>query len=71
MSGDAEIVTEVIEDALLLPESALRYRGEQVYVEVVNGTSSSAPHDVRVGIVDGTRVQVVDGLAEGDEVVLR
>jgi HlyD family secretion protein len=71
MSGDAEIVTEVIEDALLLPESALRYRGEQVFVEVVNGTGALAPRDVRIGIVDGTRVQVADGLAEGDEVVLR
>jgi HlyD family secretion protein len=70
MSGDAEIVTEVIEDALLLPESALRYRGEQVYVEARNG-DGFAPRDVRIGIVDGTRVQVADGLAEGDEVVLR
>jgi len=70
MSGDAEIVTEVIEDALLLPESALRYRGEQIYVEVANG-AGFAPRDVRIGIVDGTRVQVADGLAEGDEVALR
>jgi HlyD family secretion protein len=70
MSGDAEIVTEVIEDALLLPESALRYRGEQVFVEVMNGTDLE-PRDVQIGIVDGSRVQVADGLAEGEEVVLR
>jgi HlyD family secretion protein len=71
MSGDAEIVTEVVEDALLLPESALRYRGEQVYVESKNGEDGFAPRDVRIGIVDGARVQVADGLAEGDEVALR
>jgi HlyD family secretion protein len=71
MSGDAEIVTEVLEDALLLPETALRYRGEQVYVEARNGAGAFAPRDVRIGIVDGSRVQVADGLAEGDEVVLR
>jgi len=71
MSGDAEIVTEVVEGALLLPESALRYRGEQVFVEARNGDAGFAPRDVRIGIVDGTRVQVEDGLAEGDEVVLR
>jgi HlyD family secretion protein len=71
MSGDAEIVTEVVHDALLLPETALRYRGEQVYVEAKNGDGVFAPRDVRIGIVDGSRVQVADGLAEGDEVALR
>ena len=71
MSGDAEIVTEVVEDALVLPESALRYRGEQVYVEAKNGEGLFAPRDIQIGIVDGTRVQVADGLAEGDEVMLR
>ncbi len=71
MSGDAEIVTEVIEDALVLPETALRYRGEQTYVEARNGDGGFAPVDVQVGIVDGSRVQVAEGLAEGDEVALR
>jgi RND family efflux transporter MFP subunit len=71
MSGDAEIVTEVVEDALLLPESALHYRGEQVYVEARNGDGSFVPRDVRIGIVDGARVQVAEGVSEGDEVVLR
>jgi len=71
MSGDAEIVTEVVEDALLLPETALRYRGEQVYVERVDGAGVFEPRDVRIGIVDGNRVQVAEGLAEGDEVTVR
>ena len=71
MSGDAEIVTEVVDDALVLPETALRYRGEQVYVEAKDGTRGYVPRDVRIGIVDGTKVQVADGLAEGDEVTLR
>jgi len=70
MSGDAEIVTEVVEDALLVPESALRYRGAQIYVEAKD-SDGFAQRDVRIGIVDGTRVQVEEGLAEGDEVVLR
>jgi HlyD family secretion protein len=71
MSGDAEIVTEVVEDALLVPEAALRYRGEQVYVEARNGEGGFAPRDVRIGIVDGSRVQLAEGLVEGDEVTLR
>jgi HlyD family secretion protein len=71
MSGDAEIVTEVVEDALLVPETALRYRGEQVYVDAKDGEAGFAPRDVTIGIVDGSRVQVAAGLAEGDEVALR
>jgi HlyD family secretion protein len=71
MSGDAEIVTEVVDDALLLPEAALRYRGEQVYVEAKNGEGAFSPRDVTIGIVDGARVQVASGVSEGDEVVLR
>ena len=46
MSGDAEIVTEVLEDALVVPETALRYRGEQVYVDARNGDGGFAPRDV-------------------------
>jgi HlyD family secretion protein len=71
MSGDAEIVTEVLEDALVLPETALRYRGEQTYVEARNGEGAFSPVDVRVGIVDGARVEVAEGLDEGDVVALR
>jgi HlyD family secretion protein len=71
MSGDAEIVTEVVEDALLLPETALRYRGEQIYVEARDGDGKFAPRDVQIGIVEGGKVQVEGGLSEEDEVVLR
>jgi HlyD family secretion protein len=70
MSGDAEIVAEVVDDALVIPETALRYRGEQIYVETVNG-DGIVPVDVRVGIVDGNRVQVLEGLEVGAEVVVQ
>jgi len=73
MSGDADIVTEVVEDALTIPETALRYHGEQIYAEVVE--HESGPHlaerVLEIGIVDGTRVQVLSGLAEGEEVRLK
>jgi HlyD family secretion protein len=73
MSGDAEIVTEVVEDALVVPETALRYRGETVYVDRVVRASEARveSRDVRIGIVDGTRVQILEGLEPGDEVQTR
>jgi HlyD family secretion protein len=71
MSGDAEIVTEVVEGALVVPETALHYRGDQIFVEVVDGAAAPEARDVRIGIVDGERVQVLEGLAEGEQVRLQ
>jgi RND family efflux transporter MFP subunit len=70
MSGDADIVTEVVEDALVVPETSLRYRGNDVFVAVPNGEAAPAERPVRIGIVDGTRVQVLEGLEAGERVVL-
>jgi HlyD family secretion protein len=73
MSGDADIITETVPDALVIPETALRYRGEQIYVEtrVQNSSSRVETKDVEIGIVDGARVQVLSGLDEGDVVQLQ
>jgi HlyD family secretion protein len=73
MSGDAEIVTEVVEDAVVIPETALRYRGDAIYVDTIVRQSEARiePRDVRIGIVDGARVQVLEGLEPGEEVVVR
>ncbi len=73
MSGDADIVAEVVDDALLLPESALRFEGDGTFVERVlpGEPGRSERRTVRVGIVTGDRVQILDGLEAGDEVRLR
>ena len=71
MSGDADIVTEVVQDAVVVPETALRYRGDEIYVEVLNGAGPPKRRDVRIGIVDDARVQVLEGLEPGDTVVLQ
>jgi HlyD family secretion protein len=70
MSGDAEIVAETIERALVVPETALRYRGKDIYVERPNGESVEE-RIVKTGVIDGASVQILDGLAEGDEVRLQ
>ncbi|MBM4266108.1 MAG: efflux RND transporter periplasmic adaptor subunit [Deltaproteobacteria bacterium] len=73
MSGDADIIAEVVEDALVIPETALVYDGEDVFVEHV--VSRDPPETERVpieiGIVDDDRVEVKKGLEEGWEVELR
>jgi len=71
MSGDADIVTRVVEEALVIPETALHYRGDEIYVETSNGTGEPARRDVEIGIVDGSRVQVLRGLEAGEIVYLQ
>ena len=65
MSGDGEIVTEVVDDAVVVPETALRYDGDRVLVDVLDGDAPPAPREVKVGIVDGNRVQIASGLEPG------
>lgn len=72
MSGDADIVTEVVDDVLIVPETALRYRGDETYVQIEQA-EDEAPRDVvvRIGIVDGSRVQVAGEIQAGERVVLQ
>jgi HlyD family secretion protein len=73
MSGDADIVVEVHRDVPIVPEAALRYDGDRVLVDVVEHASEprSVARPVRVGILNGNRVEIVEGLAEGQEVKLQ
>ena len=73
MSGDAEIITETIDGALVVPETALRYTGDDIYVNVV-GEDPDEPEErrkVEIGVVDGYRVQILSGLAGGEKVSLQ
>ena len=70
MSGDGEIVAETIENTLFIPETALRYEGADIYIEVRNGEGFER-RNVAIGIVDRDRVQLLSGAAEGEEVQLQ
>ncbi|MCL4685478.1 efflux RND transporter periplasmic adaptor subunit [Myxococcota bacterium] len=72
MSGDADIVTEVVADAVIVPETALRYRGAEVQVDVLagDGPGDVVPRTVELGILEGARVQVLSGVEPGEQVVL-
>jgi HlyD family secretion protein len=70
MSGVAEVlITEKI-DVLAIPSRALRRIGrEQVVGVMVNGAVEERA--VQAGISDGQYVEIVSGLEEGDQVLLR
>jgi HlyD family secretion protein len=73
MSADADIITDVHPDAVIIPEAALLYHGDEVTVDVVAraGAASPTPRKVRLGISNAARVEVLDGLSPGETVKLR
>ena len=71
MTANVEIVADQREDALLLPiEAVLRRKRERIVVVPKNDTTN-VERVVRVGISDGLKMEIIDGLAEGQKVILR
>jgi HlyD family secretion protein len=74
MSADADIVSEVVEDALVVPETALLYDGDRIYVERRIAGEDEPKFEqatLRVGVLEQGRAQVLEGLAADDEVRLK
>lgn len=75
MSGDAEIIAETIENALVVPETALRYAGDDIYIDVLSADTEAetepARRIVEIGVVDGDLVQILSGLEVGEQVSLQ
>jgi HlyD family secretion protein len=73
MTANAEIVLEEHADALIIPEAAITYDAQKnAFVEVVspgakNGRKKMA---VKLGVGNGTKIQILDGLKQGDKVIL-
>ena len=73
MTANAEIVLEEHPQSLLLPEAAIIYNAQkQAFVDLLdpaakNGRTRTA---VTLGIGNGTKIQILQGLKEGDTVVL-
>jgi len=69
MMVDVEIALETKQDATLLPAEALvSEKGRQFVMAVRDGHAQRLP--VRIGIDDGVLVEIVEGLAPGERVVV-
>jgi HlyD family secretion protein len=73
MSANAEIILEQLPDSLLVPETAIVYDAQKhPFVDVVDPGSKTGRRrvPVKVGVGNGTRMQVLSGVKAGDKVVL-
>ena len=73
MTANAEIVLEEHADALIIPEAAVSYDAQKnAFVDVLApGTKTGRKKmAVKIGVGNGTKIQVIDGLKQGDRVIL-
>ena len=73
MTANAEIVLEEHKQVLLVPEAALVYdKDKKVSVQLVDAASKAGWRKVpiKIGISNGQRTEVTEGVKEGDKLVL-
>lgn len=84
MSVNSSIQTDVKQDVLAIPSSAVKTQNGVTYVQIFNpsltetggagGVVSAVPPtqvEVKTGISDDTKVEILEGLKEGDQIVTR
>jgi len=84
MSANATIITETKQDILTVPTSAIKTQGDTSYVEVFSTTyteeeatagiipdTNPTRKTVVIGIADDTNTEIISGLVEGDQIVIK
>jgi len=68
MSAQANIITQIKDNVLLVPSSAVQTQNGQSFVQVMkNGKVEQV--SVETGLVSSTQIEIVSGLSEGDTIV--
>jgi HlyD family secretion protein len=73
MTANAEIVLEEHPDSLIVPEAAITYDAQKnAFVDLLAPGSKTGRQkiQVKVGVGNGTKIQILEGLKQGDKVVL-
>jgi len=72
MTVQVDIETGSVKQALTMPIVALGERGKdgRFTVTVLDASNKQTPRQVKVGLQDGARVQILDGLKAGEKVLL-
>jgi HlyD family secretion protein len=70
-TAQARVITNKVEDVLTVPNSAIRKRGDQSSVTTIDSDGVQQQTRFQAGLVGDDRTQVISGLREGQQVVLR
>jgi HlyD family secretion protein len=70
-SANAELVINKSEKTLFIPERLVTFADNRTFVEIQDSEGLISQKDVRTGLSDGINIEILEGLAEGDEIVER
>jgi len=71
LSARVYLTTRVLRNIILIPQSAILFRENRTSVFVVDSDQMARERTVALGMARGDRIQIVDGLAEGDMLIVR
>jgi multidrug efflux pump subunit AcrA (membrane-fusion protein) len=71
MTCEVEIITKTLEDILLVPDRALAQKDDRNFVFVVDGEGKIEAREVEIGETNYESTEVLSGLEEGDQVIVR
>ncbi len=70
-TAQARVITNEVEDVLTVPNSAIRKRGDQSTVTIIDANGAQQQVRFQAGLIGDDRTQVISGLREGQQVILR
>ena len=70
MSCTVELVSERVDDVLIVPKRAITTEGGKSYVQLKQADGTAVQQEVTLGFTDGTNYEVQAGLEEGDIVLI-
>ncbi|MFN2479489.1 MAG: HlyD family efflux transporter periplasmic adaptor subunit [Pseudonocardiaceae bacterium] len=71
LTAQARVITNQVQDVLTVPNSAVRKSGDQSTVTIIDANGTQQQVRFQAGLVGDDRTQIISGLREGQEVVLR
>jgi HlyD family secretion protein len=71
MSCEVEIVTETLENILLVPDRAIAERDDRAFVFVVDEEKHIEAREIETGKTNYEETEVLSGLEEGEQVIVR
>ena len=71
LTAQARVITNQVQDVLTVPNSAVRKSGDHSTVTIIDANGTQQQVRFQPGLVGDDRTQVISGLREGQEVILR
>ena len=68
--ADIKKIKSVSENAIVIPKNLVKTDGDRTYVQVYKD-GEKIEKDITTGISNATEIEVISGLDEGDEVIIR